>query len=69
MADVMVNADLAIISFGEAYELAFWSASNLLRLTSDYSESATAFVDAGIAINLGVYENVTPLRAKIFSIS
>ena len=61
MVSVMVMADLAIASFGmTAYELAMMRVPAIyLCLTTDHAESALAFVDAGIAISLGVYDHLS----------
>jgi spore coat polysaccharide biosynthesis protein SpsF len=60
MAEVMANSDLAIASFGvTAYELAAMGVPALyLCLTDDHAESATAFVQAGLAISFGTYTAV-----------
>ena len=56
----MHECDLAVISFGvTAYELASLKVPAIyLCLTPDHSKSATAFVDAGFGVNLGVYDSV-----------
>jgi spore coat polysaccharide biosynthesis protein SpsF len=61
MAGVMVEADLAIASFGmTAYELAAVGVPSLLIcLTEDHAESATALVELGTAISLGLHGRVT----------
>lgn len=62
MADLMVQADLAIASFGvTAYELAAMGVPAIyICLTEDHAESARAFVDAGIAFNMGKSSEITP---------
>jgi len=62
MADLMAQADLAIASFGiTAYELAAMGIPAIyICLTDDHAESARAFVDAGIAFNLGKFCEITP---------
>ena len=57
----MAQADLAIGSFGvTAYELAAMGIpALLLSLTSDHAESASAFSAEGMAVNLGVHEQVS----------
>ncbi|MEN6325467.1 MAG: UDP-2,4-diacetamido-2,4,6-trideoxy-beta-L-altropyranose hydrolase [Syntrophomonas sp.] len=59
MPAVMAEADLAIASFGvTAYELAYMGVPAMyMCLTDDHAESCEAFVDAGIAINLGVLKD------------
>jgi len=61
MSALMAQADLAVASFGvTAYELAAIGVSALyLCLTQDHAESASAFVEAGMADSLGVYTEVT----------
>lgn len=58
MAALMRQADLAVASFGvTAYELAAVGVPAVyLCLTPDHARSATAFVDAGIAQNCGMYK-------------
>lgn len=58
MAAVMHGVDLAVASFGvTAYELAALGVpSVLLGLTDDHVRSASAFADAGVAINLGRHD-------------
>lgn len=60
MAALMSKADMAVASFGvTAYELAAAGVPSIfLCLTEDHSESASAFVSAGIALNLGVHGQV-----------
>jgi UDP-2,4-diacetamido-2,4,6-trideoxy-beta-L-altropyranose hydrolase len=60
MSQVMVNADLAIASFGmTAYELAAMGVPAVFTcLTEDHAESASAFVRAGISMSLGVYSDL-----------
>jgi spore coat polysaccharide biosynthesis protein SpsF len=55
------RADLAIASFGvTAYELAACGTpAILLCLTEDHSISASVFDKAGIAVNLGLFENTS----------
>ena len=62
MRGLMVHADLAIASFGvTAYELAAMGVPAIyLCLTEDHAESASAFVEAEIAMSLGVHLDVTP---------
>ena len=60
MVPVMAQADLAVASFGvTAYELAAMGVPAIyICLTADHEESASAFVDAGMALTLGQYANV-----------
>lgn len=62
MAGLMTQADLAVASFGvTAYELAAVGVPAIyLCLTEDHAESASAFVEAGIAMSLGMHSDVTP---------
>lgn len=62
MPGLMAQADLAVVSFGvTAYELLAMSVPAIhVCLTADHSESASAFVEAGVALNLGVYGDSTP---------
>jgi len=57
---LMVEADLAVASFGvTAYELAAMGVPAIyLCLTPDHQESASAFVDEGIGISLGLSSEV-----------
>ncbi len=61
MANLMAHADLAVASFGvTAYELAALGVPTIyLCLSEDHAESASALVDAGMAISLGVYGQVS----------
>ncbi len=68
--ELMAQADLAVASFGvTAYELAAMGIPAIyLCLTEDHAESASAFMDAGIAISLGVFSRVTaPILAETVS--
>ncbi|HPI91490.1 MAG TPA: NTP transferase domain-containing protein [Deltaproteobacteria bacterium] len=58
---LMARADLAIASFGvTAYELAAMGVPAIhLCLTPDHAESASSFVDAGIAVCMGLFEDVS----------
>jgi spore coat polysaccharide biosynthesis predicted glycosyltransferase SpsG len=62
MASLMSGADLALACFGTtAYELAYMGIPAIyLCLDADHAVSALPFVSAGIAVNLGVYTNVSP---------
>jgi spore coat polysaccharide biosynthesis predicted glycosyltransferase SpsG len=55
------NADLALCAFGvTAYELAAFGVPALyLGLSEDHARSASAFVDAGMGISLGVADKVS----------
>jgi spore coat polysaccharide biosynthesis protein SpsF len=61
MVELMAQSDLAVASFGvTAYELAAIGVPAIyLCLTEDHAESASAFVEEGIAISLGVFTYVT----------
>jgi spore coat polysaccharide biosynthesis predicted glycosyltransferase SpsG len=61
MSALMTRADLAVASFGvTAYELAAMSIPSIfLCLTEDHVESASAFVEAGTAVCLGVFSEIT----------
>lgn len=61
IAKFMRQADLAIASFGTtAYELAaVGTPAVYLCLTDDHEESAQAFVNAGMAVSLGVHNKVS----------
>lgn len=60
MCGLMAQVDLAVASFGvTAYELAAMGVPAIyLCLTRDHAESASAFVEAGMADSLGVYTEV-----------
>jgi len=62
MAPLMRGSRIAVASFGvSAYELAACGVPAIhLCLTDDHARSASAFVDAGIAISLGVVSQVRP---------
>ena len=61
MAELMAQSDLAVASFGvTAYELAAMGVPAIyLCLTEDHAESASAFVEEGMAICLGVFTHVS----------
>ncbi|MDA8121880.1 MAG: hypothetical protein M0Z38_04845 [Deltaproteobacteria bacterium] len=61
MAAVMVQADLAVASFGvTAYELAAAGVPAIhLCLTEDHAESAAGLVREGAAVSMGVHGRVT----------
>lgn len=61
MAGVMAEADLAVASFCvTAYELATVGVPGIyLCLSDDHAEAASAFVEAGIGVSLGVHSGVT----------
>jgi len=60
MAELMAQTDLAVASFGmTAYELAAMGVPAIyLCLTEDHAESASTFVEAGMAVCLGVAQQV-----------
>jgi len=57
LSDLMVEIDLAVISFGvTAYEIATIGVPSIhLCLTEDHAESSISFSDAGMAVTLGHY--------------
>lgn len=61
VSSLMAQADLALASFGvTAYELAAKGVPAIhLCLTPDHAESANAFVEAGMAVSLGVFNDVS----------
>lgn len=61
MPSLMARVDLAVASFGvTAYELAAIGVPAIhLCLSPDHAESSAAFAEAGLAVNLGVYSQVT----------
>jgi spore coat polysaccharide biosynthesis protein SpsF len=61
MAELMTQSDLAVASFGvTAYELAAMGVPAIyLCLTEDHAESASAFVEADMAVCLGVFTHVS----------
>lgn len=61
MAEIMAQSDLAVASFGiTACELAAMRVPAIyLCLTEDHAESASAFVEEGMAISLGVSDCVS----------
>ena len=61
MAEIMAQSNLAVASFGvTAYELAAMGVPAVyLCLTEDHAESASAFVEEGMAISLGVFTHVS----------
>lgn len=61
MSGLMAEADLAVASFGiTAYELASMGVPSIyLCLSQDHAESASAFVNAGMAVSLGEFGQVT----------
>jgi len=66
MASVMADMDLALASFGAtAYELACVGIPAVhLCLTADHTQSASALDDAGVAINLGLFNEATPTAIR-----
>ncbi len=62
MWEIMSHVDFSVASFGgTAYELAVMQVpSVLIGLTQDHVKSASAFVNAGIALCLGQHEQVAP---------
>jgi spore coat polysaccharide biosynthesis protein SpsF len=64
MKDLMETADLAVAAFGvTAYELAARGVPAIhLGLTRDHAESASALAAAGMALSLGVYQEVSDVR-------
>lgn len=62
MSRVMAQADLAVTSFGvTAYELAAMGVPAIyLCLTEDHAASASALVEAGMGICLGLYTSIHP---------
>jgi len=60
MAEIMAQSDLAVASFGvTAYELAAMGVPAIyLCLTEDHAESALAFVEEGMAVCLGVSQQL-----------
>jgi len=61
MAEIMAQSDLAVASFGvTAYELAAMGVPAIyLCLTEDHAKSASAFVEAGIGVCLGVFTHTS----------
>ncbi len=61
MGALMLSADLALACFSvTAYELAATGVPAIfLSLTDDHYEASTAFVDAGIGVSLGLYNQVS----------
>lgn len=61
MAKIMMHMDLAIVTFGmTAYELAVMGVpSILIGLTQDHVDSANLFSKSGIAINLGLFSDIS----------
>ncbi|MFT5144109.1 MAG: spore coat polysaccharide biosynthesis predicted glycosyltransferase SpsG, partial [Thalassolituus oleivorans] len=55
LPELMASADLAVVSFGmTAYELAACGTPGIyLGISDDHAESASAFQEAGLGINLG----------------
>jgi spore coat polysaccharide biosynthesis protein SpsF len=69
MADIMSQSDFAVASFGvTAYELAAMGVPAIyLCLTEDHAESASAFVEEGMAISIGIsdYVSIETLADKV----
>lgn len=61
---LMAQADLAIASFGvTAYELAARGVpSILLSISADHAESASIFTEAGMAVSLGIVDDVSETK-------
>ena len=66
MSATMAQADLALCSFGmTAYELAAMGIPAVyVCLTADHAESASALVDAGMGVSVGVNDQNTERRLK-----
>ena len=66
MATHMVDADLAVISFGvTAYELASVGVPAIyLCMSDDHAQSASALANAGLGINLGDYRQLDSDRVS-----
>jgi spore coat polysaccharide biosynthesis protein SpsF len=64
MRDLMGEVDLAVAAFGvTAYELAAMGVPAIhLGLTQDHAESASAMAAAGMALSLGVYQEVSDVK-------
>jgi len=64
MAELMSQSDLALVSFGvTAYELAAMGVPAVhLCLTEDHAEAASAFAKAGVAINIGVFNEMSEAK-------
>ena len=60
MAKLMAQSDIAVASFGvTAYELSAMGVPAIyLCLTEDHAESASVFVEEGMAVSLGVFTHV-----------
>ncbi len=63
---LMSQADLAVVSFGvTAYELAAIGVPSLyLCLTPDHEESASALVDKGVGVSLGLFPEMSGERFR-----
>ena len=61
MRSLMARSDLGVVSFGvTSYELAAMGVPAIhLCLTEDHAESSSGFVEAGIAVSLGLHSDVT----------
>jgi spore coat polysaccharide biosynthesis predicted glycosyltransferase SpsG len=66
MSATMAQADLALCSFGmTAYELAAMGVPAVyVCLTADHAESASALVDAGMGVSVGVNDENTETRLR-----
>ena len=62
ISQLMAQADMAVASFGvTAYELAAMGVPAVfLCIAKDHEESARSFIDAGIALSMGIFNEVTP---------
>jgi spore coat polysaccharide biosynthesis protein SpsF len=62
MAEEMAHADIAVASFGvTAYELAAAGVPAIyLCLTQDHAWAASIFAEQGMAVSLGIHDQVTP---------
>jgi UDP-2,4-diacetamido-2,4,6-trideoxy-beta-L-altropyranose hydrolase len=67
MAAIMAQVDLAIASFGmTAYELACMGVPALyICLTDDHADSCQAFVDTGVAVNLGRDHSIEKMANQV----
>ncbi len=62
ISHLMARADMAVASFGvTAYELAATGVPAIfMSISEDHEESLKSFVDAGIALSIGIFNKVTP---------
>jgi len=66
LLDLMVNSDIALVSFGTTvYELAAAGLPALaLSITADHAQSAEVFAQSGSLMHLGLFSSISPAQIQ-----